>query len=90
MERDRKYNQRNDTLPGTKTQNKKPIGTKKTGNVLLDWMQCIELRGLELSTNLGTDNKFGHRQDNCCPKGEIAKNASTSIFIQIFIVYNQM
>ena len=50
MERDRKLNQRNDTLPGSKTRNKKPIGTKKkkTGNVLLDRMQCIELRGLEL------------------------------------------
>ena len=29
MERDRKLNQRNDTLPGSKTRNKKPIGTKK-------------------------------------------------------------
>ena len=53
MERDRKLNQRNDTLPGSKTRNKKPIGTKKkkkkkAGNVLLDRMQCIELRGLEL------------------------------------------
>ena len=51
MERDRKLNQRNDTLPGSKTRNKKPIATKKkkkTGNVLLDRMQCIELRGLEL------------------------------------------
>ena len=52
MERDRKLNQRNETLPGSKTRNKKPIGTKKkkkkTGNVLLDRMQCIELRGLEL------------------------------------------
>ena len=28
---------------------KKPIGTKKPGNVLLDRMQCIGLRGLELS-----------------------------------------
>ena len=51
-------------------------------------MQCIELKGLELQTNLGTDNKFGHRQDNGCLKGEIAKNAYTSIFIQIFIAYN--
>ena len=55
MEGDRKLNQRNDTLPGSKTRNKKPIGTKKkkkkkkkTGNVLLNRMQCIELRGLEL------------------------------------------
>ena len=52
MERDRKLNQRNDTLSGSKTRNKKPIGTKKkkkkNGNVLLDRMQCIELRGLEL------------------------------------------
>ena len=52
MEGDRKLNQRNDTLPGSKTRDKKPIGTKKkqkkTGNVLLDRMQCIELRGLEL------------------------------------------
>ena len=29
MERDRKLNQRNDTLSGSKTRNKKPIGTKK-------------------------------------------------------------
>ena len=29
MEGDRKLNQRNDTLPGSKTRNKKPIGTKK-------------------------------------------------------------
>ena len=29
MERDRKLNQRNDTLPGSKTRSKKPIGTKK-------------------------------------------------------------
>ena len=29
MERDRKLNQRNDTLPGSKTRNKKPTGTKK-------------------------------------------------------------
>ena len=29
MERDGESNQRNDTLPGTKTRNKKPIGTKK-------------------------------------------------------------
>ena len=43
MERDKKLNQRNDILPGTKTRNKKPSGTKKT-----DRMQCIELLGLEL------------------------------------------
>ena len=50
MEGDRKLNQRNDTLPGSKTRDKKPIGKKKkkNGNVLLDRMQCIELRGLEL------------------------------------------
>ena len=70
MERDRKQNQRNDTLPGTKTRNKKNlIGTKKkkNGNIFLDRMQCIE---------------FGNRQDNGCPKGELAKNAYTSIIIQ--------
>ena len=32
MEGDRKLNQRNDTLPGSKTRNKKPIGTKKKKN----------------------------------------------------------
>jgi len=37
-----------DTPPGTKTRNKNPIGTKKPGNVLLDRIQRIELRGLEL------------------------------------------
>jgi len=37
-----------DTPPGTKTRNKNPIGTKMPGNVLLDRMQRIELRGLEL------------------------------------------
>ena len=42
MERDRKQNQRNDTPSGTKTWNKKPSGTKKkTGNLLLDRMQCV-------------------------------------------------
>ena len=69
---------------------KNPLGQKKTGNVLLDRMQCVEFRGLELQTNLGTNNKSGHRQDNGCSKHEIAKNASTLIFIQIFIAYNQM
>ena len=70
---------------------KNPFRTKKkTGNVLLDRMQCVEVRGLELQTNLGTNNKSGHRQDNGCRKDEIAKNASTLIFIQIFIAYNQM
>ena len=34
--------------PGTNSRNKNPIGTKKPGNVLLDQMQRIELRGLEL------------------------------------------
>ena len=29
MARERKSNQRNDTLPGMKTRNKKPTGTKK-------------------------------------------------------------
>ena len=29
MEGDRKLNQRNDTLPGSKTRDKKPIGKKK-------------------------------------------------------------
>ena len=38
----------NDTLPGTKTQ-EKTHWDKKPGNVLLDRMQCIGLRGLELS-----------------------------------------
>lgn len=36
-------NQRNDTLPGMKTQKKKPLGQKKNRNVLLNRMQCIEL-----------------------------------------------
>ena len=70
---------------------KNPVGQKKkTGNLLLGRMQCTKLKGLELQTNLGTNHKFGHRQDNGCSKGEIAKNAYTSISIQIFIAYNQM
>ena len=48
MERDRKQNQSNKTLSGTKTWNKKPIGTEKKIK-------------------------------------KLAKNAFTSIFIQIFI-----
>ena len=38
---------------------KNPLGQKKTGNVLLHRMQCFEFRGLELQTNLGSNNKSG-------------------------------
>ena len=62
----------------------KTIGTKKkTGNILLDPMQRIQLRGLELWTNF--HNYKLHLPPGACPKGEIALNANTSIFIQIFI-----
>ena len=71
---------------------KNPLGQKKTGNVLLDRMQCFEFRGLELQTNLGSNNKSGLVTDKttAVKKNEIAKNASTLIFTQIFIAYNQM
>ena len=63
----------------------KTIGTKKkkTGNVHLDPMQRIQLRGLELWTSFH-NYKFD-LPPGACPKGEIALNANTSIFIQIFI-----
>jgi len=58
-----------DTLPGTKTRNKNPIGTKKPGNVLLDRMQRRELRGLELETKFIILSLV---PPGDCPKGEIA------------------
>ena len=40
MERDRKQNQRNDTPSGTKTGNKKPIGTKKKRTGTYSLVEC--------------------------------------------------
>ena len=68
---------------------KNPVGQKKKPGTYSS-IECSVSSSEDQSFRLTKELIISLVTDKGCPKGEIAKKAYTSIFIQIFIMYNQM